>query len=146
MSPDAAVHWYILGRIHLAQGRYDDARVAFERETHAESLRAGLALVLDAEGRRAEADETLEQMKSQSDVPAFDLATAYALRGDADQAFAWLEESRRHRDGNLCDIRLLPEFRKLHDDPRWERFLESMSLSDREIQAIGLEPFRIIPA
>ncbi|KPK60535.1 MAG: hypothetical protein AMJ59_05400 [Gammaproteobacteria bacterium SG8_31] len=143
LSPNASIHRFILGRIHLSQGRLDAARGALEMEINAGARQAGIALVLDAEGRREEADKMLEQMRLSPDISAFDLATAYGLRGDADQAFEWLEKSREERDGNLCDIRLLPEFRGLSDDPRWEPFLESLGLSDRQIQAIGLKPFPV---
>ena len=47
----------------------------------------------------------------------------------------------QERDGNLCDIRLLPEFRSLHSDPRWQAFLEAVGLSDRQIEALDLQPF-----
>ena len=76
-----------------------------------------------------------------SSTPAFDLATSYALRGDADNAFEWLEKSRQERDGNLCDIRLLPEFRALHADHRWQEFLEVLGLADGQIEALALGPF-----
>jgi len=141
LSPKAAIHRFILGRIHLSQGRHDAARRAFEMETNAGARQVGIALLLDAEGRREEADKMLENMRSSADTSAFDLATAYGLRGDANQAFEWLEKSREERDGNLCDIRLLPEFRGLCEDPRWEPFLESLGLSDKQIEAIGLKPF-----
>ncbi len=145
LNPNAAIHRYILGRIHIAQGRFDAAREAFESEVHSVARQAGLVLILDAEGRRAEADEHLATMESSPGVPAFDLATAYAMRNDADLAFEWLEKARQERDGNLCDIRLLPEFRDLHGDPRWPRFLEGMGLSGQEIERMALKPFPIGP-
>ena len=137
------IHRYILGRIHLAQGRLDAAGEAFESEPHPEARQTGRALFLDAQGLHEEADAILESMKSSDEIPAFDLATAYGMRSDADRAFEWLEKARQERDGNLCDIRLLPEFRRLHSDPQWEPFLETLGLADHQIKAIGLEPFSI---
>jgi TolB-like protein/Tfp pilus assembly protein PilF len=139
--PDAAVHRYILGRIYLAMGDLVKARRAFEDEVDEEARESGEVLLLTAEGHPDKADQMLDKMMVLDATPALDIASVYAMSEDADQAFQWLELAREQRDGNLCDIRHLPEFRNLHSDSRWNDFLGTIGLSDHQIADLALKPF-----
>jgi len=139
--PDAAVHRYILGRIYIAMGDLVRARRTLEEEVDEEARESGEALLLTAEGRTDRAEEILHKLRTLDDAPAFDIASVYAMRGDADQAFQWLELACEQRDGNLCDVRYLPEFRTLHRDSRWNDLLGTIGLSDRQIADLALETF-----
>ena len=54
----------------------------------------------------------------------------YATRGDVDLAFEWLERAYDQRDPGVTETKRDPQFRSLHADPRWERFLRKMKLAD----------------
>jgi hypothetical protein len=52
----------------------------------------------------------------------------YADRGEIDLAFDWLEVAYDNRDGSLNGVATSKSFTNLHDDPRWEPFLDKMGL------------------
>ena len=47
---------------------------------------------------------------------------------NASQAFEWLNRAYAQRDGGLVDIKVDPELRSLHGDPRYAELLEKMRL------------------
>ena len=64
-------------------------------------------------------------------VQASEVAAAYALAGDKDSAFEWLDKAYEERDGN--DITLLkcdPTFKNLRGDPRFAALLQRMGLPE----------------
>ena len=58
----------------------------------------------------------------------YQVATVYAYRGEINKAFDWLERAYDARDSGLTDLLVDPLLAKLHDDPRWESFLDKMGL------------------
>jgi TolB-like protein/tetratricopeptide (TPR) repeat protein len=132
LSPDKRVriHYY-LGRAHMMQGRLDDALHEIEREGHEAFRLLGIALVQHARGRAAESVEALRGMiEKYGDGGAYQIAEAYAHRGDVDPAFEWLERAYRQRDAGLASIKIDPLLRGLHGDPRWQSWLKRMQLAD----------------
>jgi len=80
-------------------------------------------------GRFEEATAALNWVIEERGEPiSYQIAEMYALRGELDKAFEWLENGYVYRDGGLTyllsDAYLLP----LHDDPRWRPLLEKMNL------------------
>jgi TolB-like protein/DNA-binding winged helix-turn-helix (wHTH) protein len=76
-------------------------------------------------------DLTLRALKTPKGVfvSASDLASSYALAGEKDKAFQWLDKAYAERDGE--DITLLncdPAFKNLHGDPRFANLLRRMGL------------------
>lgn len=74
---------------------------------------------------------TLERQNRPKDefVPAGAMATVYALAGDKDRAFEWLDKAYSERDG--ADITLLkcdPSFKNLRGDPRFVALLRRLGL------------------
>ena len=90
-----------------------------------------LTNVYHAQGRHTESNAALRRThRNLPDTAALQIAEAYAYRGDRDQAFAWLERARAQRDAGMSMVRVLPNLRGLHGDPRWGRFLEKVGLAD----------------
>lgn len=54
---------------------------------------------------------------------AFDIAANYALLGDRDRAFEWLERSLRDQEGPLISLRVDARFEALRSDPRFRAFV-----------------------
>jgi tetratricopeptide (TPR) repeat protein len=52
-------------------------------------------------------------------VSPFLLANLYALLGDRDQTFAWLEKSYAERSSKLTDLKVDPDFDGIRSDPRF---------------------------
>jgi tetratricopeptide (TPR) repeat protein len=57
-----------------------------------------------------------------------DIARNYALLGDKDRAFSWLEKAYAEKSGNLPYIKSGPAFDSLRSDPRYASLLKRMGL------------------
>jgi hypothetical protein len=91
----------------------------------------GTVLALSTLGRKAEADQALAVfIKEHNESWALTIAEAYAWRGDADQAFMWLDTAYEQRDTFLAEILLFAPttMASLRSDPRWPAFLDKMGL------------------
>jgi TolB-like protein/tetratricopeptide (TPR) repeat protein len=78
-------------------------------------------------GKPSEADEALQKLVDEhAEGNAYQLAEVYAIRGDADEAFAWLERSNTERDAGITHAKVNPRFRTLHGDPRWTPLLKKI--------------------
>jgi hypothetical protein len=62
-----------------------------------------------------------------TDAPA-EIARIYALRGERDSAFKWLDRSYELRDSTVAEIKVDPDFYDLKTDPRYAAFLRKMRL------------------
>jgi len=60
---------------------------------------------------------------------AFGAARAYAVLGNADSAFAWLDHAWEQRTIWIGALRVCADFARLHTDPRWAAFLRKMGLA-----------------
>ena len=61
---------------------------------------------------------------------AFNMATLYARLGDTDEAFGWLEEAVRRRDGWVTCTKVHPWLDGLRSDSRYLEVLKTMNLAD----------------
>jgi TolB-like protein/thioredoxin-like negative regulator of GroEL len=128
IAPQGGLARYLLGYVHLMQGRTDEALAEFEEEPIPKFRLLGLTLAHHAQGREAQSDAALQELiDRESVVGPCQIAWAYAYRGDVDRAFEWLEKARVRRDAPSWLARH-PTLRSLHGDPRWQRFLNSMGL------------------
>ena len=57
------------------------------------------------------------------------MAGVYALAGDKDAAFAWLDKAIDARDGWIALIKVQPAYDNLRADPRFTKILERMNLT-----------------
>ena len=130
LCPDARSLLFRLSEICLCQGRLEEALEAAKRVIHDGFRLLALAMVYHAQGRHAESDTALgELIESRADTAAFQIAEAFAYRGDRDQAFAWLERAYAQRDAGIHMLRETPSMCVLHADPRWQAFLEKVGLA-----------------
>jgi serine/threonine protein kinase/tetratricopeptide (TPR) repeat protein len=56
------------------------------------------------------------------------VAAAYALAGDPNKAFAYLEKSYAEQDAELMACIRYPAFESLHSDPRWANLMDRLGL------------------
>ena len=131
LNPQCGLVYWALGTVYLEQGRPEDALGAFQREGM-ESLRLlGARVSAACAGRRSESDAALRELVDKgAEDSAFQIAQAFAYRGEADSAFAWLERAYAQRDPGLSNMKQDPLLRNLHADPRWQSFLNEMGLTD----------------
>ncbi|HEV3468013.1 MAG TPA: protein kinase [Pyrinomonadaceae bacterium] len=118
----------MMGRVSEALAVYEKER-AFAGDTP--TTRAKYAHVLAAAGRAAEARAILSELTASRDeqlVTPYELGLIYALLGDADAAFAWLERAREERAVGLTFIGVDPHVDSLRQDPRFDRLLREIGI------------------
>ena len=59
-------------------------------------------------------------------MTAYQIAEAFAWRGENERSFEWLERAYVQRDPGLGHTFTDPFFAPLHEDPRWPLFLRKM--------------------
>ena len=81
-------------------------------------------------GRREESDKALKKLIAahQNDA-AFEIAEAYAYRGEVRKAFQWLDRSYRQRDPGTPEFKTDPLMKSLRQDPRYLELLKRMRFS-----------------
>ncbi|MCM2333261.1 MAG: protein kinase [Anaeromyxobacteraceae bacterium] len=80
-------------------------------------------------GQPRASERALQALVAQhaQDAP-YQVATVHAWRGEADEAFRWLERAVDQGDGGVLDLRLEPFFRPLEGDPRYRAVLARLGL------------------
>jgi tetratricopeptide (TPR) repeat protein len=115
--------------IYLAQSHPRAALEEVMKETSSERYLLGLTVTNYALGEKKKSDAALAKLIStQADISAFQIAQAYAFRGERDQALSWLDRAYRQRDGALVTVSGDPLLKNLRGDPRYSEFLKKMRL------------------
>jgi len=130
LNPHGGQTRHYLGLVRLQQGRLDEALEAFQQEGHDTFRRLGLTLAQHARGLPAESDAALKELTDKDpEGSAYEIAEGYAYRNEADLAFQWMERAYAQHDPGLISMKVDPLLHRLHDDPRWQPFLEKMGLA-----------------
>jgi tetratricopeptide (TPR) repeat protein len=89
-------------------------------------------------GHRAAADEALATLIDEyAEQRATYVAAVYAYRQETDAAFHWLQRAIEEQQRILA-MRTEPLFDNVRDDPRWQRVLEQLGLSDQQVASIEI--------
>ena len=109
-----------LGQVLLAEHRPDAALETMSKEPEESSRLICMPVALWSLNRQPEADALLAQAKEKfQDSAAYGVASNYAVRGDKDEAFKWLNRAFDNHDLHLQFLNEDPSFRQLHSDPRF---------------------------
>ena len=131
LNPNAQAAHYCLSTARLLQGRAAEALEIAGRETERAYRLLATALAAHTKGNKAESNAALAQfVNDYADNGEFQIALAYAWRGEIDLAFGWLERGYTNRDPGLSECALIPFLRPLHADPRWLPFITKLGLVD----------------
>jgi serine/threonine-protein kinase len=80
-------------------------------------------------GDRQAADAALADLSAKArEGFAYQIAEVYAVRGEADKAFEWLQISFDDRDAGALGLLVDPLLRSLRDDPRYKNLLAKLGL------------------
>jgi len=89
---------------------------------------------------KAESDAALgDAIRDLPNDAPYNIAYVYAIRGEKDLAFEWLERALKHRDPGLNEIASSIYLVNLHDDPRWLPFLRRIGFAPEQLAAIKLD-------
>ena len=118
-----------LGCVYIVQGHPQEALAEMEKDPEPVWRIFGLALAYHALGKKEESDAALKEFiaKYRSEGP-YDIAQIYAFRGEADEAFRWLQRAYAERDPGLQEVNGDPLLKNLRSDPRYVAFLKKIGL------------------
>jgi TolB-like protein/Tfp pilus assembly protein PilF len=130
LQPSAEIFRAYLAIAYLQLGQANNALRTAQAEPQAANRRWALSIVQFARGDTAQGQEQLDAMiRLDADYGPSNVATVYAMRGDADDAFVWLERALRDRDPGVATIYELPYLiARLRDDPRLATLLHELGL------------------
>jgi len=88
-----------------------------------------LAVAHYVRGDKAAADAALADLIANArEGFAYQIAEVYALRGEKDKAFEWLQTALDDRDAGMLGLLVDPLLRGLRDDPRYKNLLAKVGL------------------
>jgi tetratricopeptide (TPR) repeat protein len=132
INPTYASAPYNLAKVLLAEGRPAEAlTLVMTRQQDTDDRPAALAIIYHALGRKGDSDAQLAVLIRQyQDDQAFEIADVLAFRGEANEAFRWMERAYRQRDAGLYLIKVDPLLKNIETDPRYKAFLLKLKLPD----------------
>ncbi len=123
-EPRSAWSRAMLSRVQLAQGKADVALATLREEVDEGARIAYLPIMLQANGRQAEADAAMKELVAYwGEGCAICIARAYAYRNENDRALEWLDQAYAIRDSSILNVIDEPLMKSLDDDPRYKEFV-----------------------
>ncbi len=126
MDPNFILTHHRLGLIYEQQKKYPEAIAEFKQVVNLSNGKplgiSALARAYALSGKRVEAQKILAELVELSEqryVSHASIAMIYTALGDKDQAFAWLDQADKARDGLLARLKVDPRFDSLRSDPRF---------------------------
>jgi TolB-like protein/tetratricopeptide (TPR) repeat protein len=141
LNPGFAGSHLVLGESLLGKGDAAGALTEIEKEANEPFRMMGLPMAYHALERKADSDAALAALiaKYGKDAP-YDVAYIYAVRGEADHAFEWLDKAAAAHDTSLILLLVENLFANIHSDPRWLPFLRKLGKAPEQLAAI---PFKV---
>ena len=128
--PDSDRAHSFLGSVSILEGRPAAALIEFARSDVREGSRLlGVAIAEHDLGHSAASQHALDTLIAKyAHTWAVQIADIYAWRGEANEAFSWLDRAYAYRDGGLADLKFDPYLAKLRDDARFTALLKKVGL------------------
>ncbi len=126
-SASSSHRWQVLVAVQRGDGETALREAQLEPD---ERLRPfELALAQHVRGDRKASDAALAELIANSrDSLAYQIAQVYAVRGEKDKAFEWLQIAFDNHDGGMPSLLVDPVLRGLRDDPRYKNLLAKVGL------------------
>ena len=129
LQPSAAGNHRSQVLIAVARGDGETALREAKLEPDEGYRRFELALAQQIRGDRQAADAALADLITNGrDQLAYQIAEVYAVRGEKDKAFEWLQIAFDDHDTGTLTLLVDPLLRGLHDDPRYKNLLAKLGL------------------
>ena len=131
LSPEVTSGWLLLGTILLQKGQAAPALEMILKESGEGYRLFGLSIAYHAMGENESSDSALRELiEKHADVAAYQVAEAYAYRGDKEKAFDWLDRAYRQRDSGMTLLGIDPFLENISDDPRYAAMLKKLKLPE----------------
>lgn len=128
ISPDSDMARFHRGVTSLLAGKAEEALAIF-RKTGSAYGGAGIAMAEYTLGHASESEQALDQeIATYGQGAGYQIAEAYAWRGEKDKAFEWLDRAYAQHDGGLTFIKADPLLASVQGDHRFAAFLRKMGL------------------
>jgi TolB-like protein/Flp pilus assembly protein TadD len=126
-SASSSHRWQVLVAVQRGDGETALREAQLEPD---DSIRPfELALAQYVRGDRKAADAALADLIANSrDGLAYQVAQVYAVRGEADKAFEWLQIAFDNHDGGMPSLLVDPVLRSLRDDARYKNLVVKVGL------------------
>ncbi len=131
INPESSFGGHHVAILQLLEGNAVEA-LATARKIGIEAFRlTDVAMAEHSLGHAKESQQALDELiaKHASDG-AYQVAEAFAWRGEKDKAFEWLERAYQQRDGGLSEVKVDLLLDRLHGDPRFKALLKKMNLPE----------------
>jgi TolB-like protein len=127
LQPNAASsrRWQVL--IAIRRGDAETALREAKLEPDDNYRRFELAVAQYARKDRAAADAALADLIANKQGVFYQIAQVYAVRGEKDKAFEWLQISFDEHDTGMLGLLVDPLLRDLRDDPRYKALVAKMN-------------------
>ncbi|HEY1906756.1 MAG TPA: hypothetical protein VGG91_11980 [Myxococcaceae bacterium] len=128
LAPERAFSRH-LGELELLDGHPAEALTFFARHPVEWVRQFGTAIAEYSLGNEAASRRALEQLiASHAEDSPYQVAEAYAWRGERDHAFEWFERAYQGRDPGLAELKVDPFIGSLRGDPRYAALLAKLKL------------------
>lgn len=137
--PDQKVGWIILAHAYIFKGRYAET-LKMPKVANPDDLNGFIteAAALDRSGDHAAALKILAELESNQRmagtshgyIPPGYLAWAYAMLGEKEKSFAFLEKAYQQHDPALANLKVDPGFDILRGDPRFNDLLKKVGFNN----------------
>ncbi len=128
LTPGNPSNAHYLAVISLLEGHSEAAMGEFSASSDEEHRLWGIAMAEHSLGHPEASRQALNSLIARFPGDSYRIATAFAWRGEPDQAFAWLEKAIAKRNPSLIWIKCDPLLMKLRRDPRYSKLIEQMGL------------------
>ena len=119
----------------LLEGKFEEAATAAQPEKADYARLLVISMARWGQGRQQESDAALNELiAKEAEGAAYQIAEAYAYRGQNDLAFQWLNRAREQRDAGMSNLLTDTTLAKLHSDPRWPVLLRSVNLAPEQLK------------
>ena len=132
LNPTAAAsrRWQVL--IAIQRGDAETALREAKLEPDENYRRFELAVAQQARGDQKAADAALADLIANNQGVDYQIAQVYAVRGQTEKAFEWLQIAFDHHDTGMLGLLVDPLIRNLRGDPRYNALVAKMNFPPRE--------------
>ena len=131
LSSNSAGSRFYLGAIFLLEGDFDSAKHHFELEIRDGYRAMGRALLFYAQADNDQADQALKDLIALGYRWTYQIASVYAYRNEADNAFIWLDRAMDRRDTSILSLRRDPFMDNIREDPRLAQVYKRMGIAHK---------------